>query len=330
MNIAEARTGLISFLGESWEKTQEMIRSSLSSDIELLDVTNQSILAHSGKQMRPMLSLLAASVCSKGRLNDDSCRYAAAAEVLHNATLLHDDVADDSLERRGVPTVYSTLGGTASVLVGDFWLVGAVNLVLESSDSNEVVKMFAKTMQHLAEGEMLQLQKAEFGDMTEEDYLRVIYCKTATLFETACVAGAISVKAAPDLTEAVKEFARCLGMAFQIKDDMLDYCGDELLGKPVGVDLKERKITLPLLGAMKNVNAETRANLRKMVCGVETCPDNVGFIRDFVLSNGGIEYSEIRMNEFLDKAVAALEVFPDCRAKDYLVWSARFVGDRRL
>lgn len=330
MNIGEVRTELISFLGDRWNETQGLIRQSLSSDIELLDVTNKSILAHSGKQMRPMLSLLTASACSGGRISDESCRYAAAVELLHNATLLHDDVADDSLERRGVPTVYSTLGGTASVLVGDFWLVGAVNLVLESEDSDEVVRMFAKTMQRLAEGEMLQLQKAEYGDTTEEDYLKIIYCKTATLFETSCVSGAISVNADATLTDAAREYAKCLGMAFQIKDDMLDYCGDECLGKPVGVDIRERKITLPLLGAMQNADAGTQSKLRKMVCEVDRCPDNVRYIQDFVLSNGGMEYAQARANGFLDKAVEALSVFPESRAKAYLEWSARFAGDRKL
>lgn len=330
MNIGDVRSELISFLGEHWDKTQEFIHRSLSSDIELLDVTNKSILAHSGKQLRPILSLLTASAFSGGHLNDDSCRYAAAVELLHNATLLHDDVADDSLERRGAPTVYSALGGTASVLVGDYWLVSSVNMVLESDDSHEVVRMFAKTLKRLAEGEMLQLQKAGSGDTTLDEYLRIIYCKTASLFETACLSGAISVNATMPQKEAAGEYARCLGMAFQIKDDMLDYCGSELLGKPVGVDIKEKKITLPLLGAMMNVDGGTQAELRKMVCEVDKYPENVKVIQDFVRSNGGMEYAQARADEFLDKAVAALSMFPHSRAKDYLIWSARFAGDRKI
>lgn len=330
MNIGEVRKELISFLGEYWDRTQDFIVRSLASDIELLDETNKSILANSGKQMRPMLSLLTASACSGGKITEDSCRYAAAVELLHNATLLHDDVADDSLERRGVPTVYSTLGGTASVLIGDFWLVRSVNLVLESGDSEEMVRMFARTMQRLAEGEMLQLQKAESGDTTEEEYLKIIYCKTASLFETTCVSGAVSVNADSALTKAASEYARCLGMAFQIKDDMLDYSGGELLGKPVGVDIRERKITLPLLGAMMNAGAGAQAELRKMIREVEVHPEHVGYIQKFVLSNGGMEYAQSRADEFLDKAVEALEAFPDSRAKEYLVWSARFAGDRKL
>lgn len=330
MTIGEKRSELIDFLGDSWSKTQKMISRSLESDIELLDVTNKSILAHSGKQMRPMLSLLTAGACSGGHINEDSCRFAAAVELLHNATLLHDDVADDSLERRGVPTVYSTLGGRASVLVGDFWLVQAVNLVLESKDSEGVVRMFAKTMQHLAEGEMLQLQKAENGDTTEEDYLKIIYCKTASLFETACVSAAISVGASPALIEVARSFAVCLGIAFQITDDILDYCGDERLGKPVGVDIRERKITLPLLGALMNADAGTRAEVRKMVCEVEDNPDNVKAIQDFVLSNGGVEYSQRKADEYLDKAVGALAPLPSSKAKDYLEWCARFAGHRKI
>lgn len=330
MNIGEVRKELISFLGGYWDRTQDFIVRALASDIELLDETNKSILAHSGKQMRPMLCLLTASACSGGKINEDSCRYAAAVELLHNATLLHDDVADDSLERRGVPTVYSTLGGTASVLVGDFWLVRSVNLVLESGNSEEMVRMFARTMQRLAEGEMLQLQKAEYGDTTEEEYLKIIYCKTASLFETACVSGAVSVNADAALTRAASEYARWLGMAFQIKDDMLDYSGGELLGKSVGVDIRERKITLPLLGAMMNAGADAQAELRKMVREVESHPESVGYIQKFVLSNGGMEYAQSRADEFLNKAIEVLEAFPDSRAKEYLVWSARFASDRKL
>ena len=171
------------FLGQDWKDTDALIRSSLESDISLLNATNKAILDHSGKQLRPIVSLLVARACGGGRVNADSVRYAAAAELLHNATLLHDDVADSSCERRGAPTVMAILGGPASVLLGDFWLVKALeNILASSANCNEVIRIFAGTLSSLAEGEMLQLQKASSGDTVEEDYYRIIYSKTASLF----------------------------------------------------------------------------------------------------------------------------------------------------
>ena len=151
-------------------RVDSVIGASLASDIDLLDKTNKSILSHSGKKLRPVLSLLSARACSGGFLTDDTVRYAAAAELLHNATLLHDDVADDSRQRRGMPTVMSLLGGRASVLLGDFWLVKAMENILKGDNSSsQVIRIFAKTLSDLAEGELLQLQKAETGDTTELD-----------------------------------------------------------------------------------------------------------------------------------------------------------------
>ena len=169
------------FLGQDWIAVQKRIASALQSDIALLNVTNESILSHSGKQMRPMLALIIARACSAGnRASDATVRYAAASELLHNATLLHDDVADESDQRRGVPTIMSLMGPSVSVLVGDYWLVKAVELVLEASgDDMRVIRLFSKTLSDLAEGEMLQLQKAKSGDTDENDYLRIIYNKTA-------------------------------------------------------------------------------------------------------------------------------------------------------
>ncbi len=200
------------FLGQDWKDTDALIRSSLESDISLLNATNKAILDHSGKQLRPIVSLLVARACGGGRVNADSVRYAAAAELLHNATLLHDDVADSSCERRGAPTVMAILGGPASVLLGDFWLVKALeNILASSANCNEVIRIFAGTLSSLAEGEMLQLQKASSGDTVEEDYYRIIYSKTASLFEAAFVSAAISVNAPADWIEAVRDYAVSLG-----------------------------------------------------------------------------------------------------------------------
>ena len=173
-----------SFLGDDWKKVLEKIDEQLGSDIEVLDSTNRQILSHSGKQLRPMLSLLVARACSAGRITEASVCYAAASELLHNATLLHDDVADSSDERRGVPTIRSVMGASVSVLVGDYWLVKAMECILSCHTSldGRVIRLFSRTLSDLAEGEMLQLQKAWSCYKNEEDYMRIIFNKTATLF----------------------------------------------------------------------------------------------------------------------------------------------------
>lgn len=324
-------------LGQDWVRAMEMIRMSLKSDIRLLDSTNEAILSSGGKQLRPMISLLvsrALAPCGEARgqgglLPEDSVRFAAAAELLHNATLLHDDVADSSPERRGAPTVMSLLGGPASVLIGDYWLVRAMDNILSSSSyGNIVIRIFAKTLSDLAEGEMLQLQKAESGDTTEEDYSRIIYSKTASLFEATGVSAAISVGAPDEMVEAVREYCVSLGMAFQIRDDMFDYSEGLEIGKPIGADLDERKITLPLLGALKSAGKEEEARIREMIVGIPSNPEYKSEVRDFVMSRGGLSYAEARLLEYSEKATSALGIFPESAEKDYLVKIARFTATR--
>ena len=317
------------FLGEDWIGTDRLIRSSLESDIDLLNITNNAILSHGGKQMRPIISLLIARACSGGRTTGDSIRFAAASELLHNATLLHDDVADSSKERRGVPTVMSLLGGPASVLIGDYWLVKAMENILASPSYGErVIRIFAKTLSDLAEGEMLQLQKASSGDTDEDDYYRIIYSKTASLFEATGVSAAISVGSSETMLEAARDYCVSLGMAFQIKDDILDYCGDERLGKPIGVDLEEQKITLPLLGALKDVDDTEAASVRKAVAGISDHPELKATVRDFVFSHHGDAYASSRLDEYVGKAVRALDAFPQSKEKDYLVSIAAYTAKR--
>jgi len=322
------RSEVLKYLGGSWTRTMELVRGSLSSDISLLSSTNSSILSHSGKQLRPMLCLLMARACGNGQTNSDSECYAAASELLHNATLLHDDVADKSAMRRGFPTVASLLGPSVAVLVGDFWLARAVELVIATQHRDSVVKLFSKTLTDLSEGEMLQLQKAGEGDTTEEDYYRIIYCKTGSLFSASCVSGAISVGADDFFRNAASNYACAMGKAFQIKDDILDYAGKEELGKPTGADLLERKITLPLLGAM--YNASGSGYVREMVKNIPSHPEYVASIREFVFSNGGIEYASAKLDEFVGDALAALEVLPDSRDRDFLEEIARYNSSRTI
>ncbi len=323
------RKVILDYLGDDWVRTGALIRSSLDSDIDLLNWTNAFILDHGGKQLRPMLSLLMARACSDGPLPDDSIRFAAATELLHNATLLHDDVADGSMMRRGAPTVASLLDPSHSVLVGDYWLVKAVNLVLDA-DRNmlEVVRLFAETLSFLAEGEMLQLQKASSADTTEDDYLRIIHDKTGSLFETACLSAAISVGASPEARQAAGEYARNLGLAFQIKDDILDYAGGDI-GKPVGVDIREGKITLPLLGALESVDGAEQTRIREKVRQVSDHPEYIGEIMDFVKEHDGIGYAQERLLTLSACAKDSLAPLQDGPAKDFLAALAAFTVERK-
>ena len=319
------------YLGNDWVAVQKHITSALRSDIDLLNATNDSILSHSGKQLRPLLAVLFARACNPAlaALPASSAGYAAASELLHNATLLHDDVADDSHQRRGVPTIMSLMGPSVSVLVGDYWLVKAMELILDGSgDDTTVIRLFSRTLSDLAEGEMLQLQKAQSGDTDEQDYLRIIYNKTASLFEAACVSAAISVNASAEYEKAAKEYAVALGLAFQIKDDILDYAGTDSVGKPLGVDILEQKITMPLLGAFASVSSDEEARVRKMVRDIVDRPEYRDEIVTFVKTCGGLEYAVNQLNKYVDKAVEALSVLPDSKEKEMLVELAHFTARR--
>ena len=323
------REAVISHLGSAWDETIALVRSSLETDIPLLRSANESILSHDGKQLRPMLCLLMARACSGGKTTSETVRYAAASELLHNATLFHDDVADGSDRRRGYPTALSMLGPRAAVLLGDFWLARAVETILSAGCREDVFKLFSKTLTDLSEGEMLQLGKAELADTTEEDYYRIIYCKTASLFEASCVTGAMSVHAGGKEVAAAREYSRALGIAFQIKDDILDYAGKEELGKPLGADLRERKITLPLLGALRST--PDQAHFRQMVRSLPFHPENIDVLRDFVFSSGGVEYAQARLDDYVDKALAALEGgLPASEDRALLEEIARYNSSRTL
>ena len=284
-------------------------------------------LQSGGKRIRPTLVLMAVQLF--GGDIEKCIKPAAAMEIFHNFTLLHDDVADDSTQRRGVPTIMSLMGPSVAVLIGDYWLVKALDLILSDASSDTVVlKIFSKTLSALAEGELLQLQKAQNGDTVEEDYLRIIYNKTASLFEAACVSGVLSVSAPGQYEVAAREYAVALGNAFQIQDDILDYDGTDSVGKPLGVDVLEQKITIPLLGALSNVSEQEQKRVRGLVNDIVGHPEYRDEIVTFVKENGGLEYSRMRLDEYVEKAVRALDVLPDSQEKAFLVELAYFTARR--
>lgn len=325
MDIKDVKT----YLADSLSRVEGIMSNCLRSDISLLDATNRSLMERSGKMLRPMLCLLVSGACSGCGPTPDSEKFAAATELLHNATLLHDDVVDSGGERRGKPTVMSILGSPASVLIGDFWLVKAMDTIFSAGKCGDVIiRIFAKTLSDLAEGEMLQLQKTGSCDTTEADYLRIIYCKTASLFEAAAISGALSVGADETLLEAVRSYARNLGIAFQIRDDMLDYSSSDNLGKPSGVDILEQKITMPLLAALSSVSSEEASSIREKVSEVIETPSVAEDIKKFVSDHDGLSLARKKLEGFISEAIKSLSSLPSSKEKSYLAFLAEYVGGR--
>ena len=321
-----SRQDIVSYLGTDWDRTMALIRSHLHSDVSLLEETNSQILAGGGKMLRPMVALLVAKAIAEP--TEDSIRYAAVTELLHNATLIHDDVADESTERRGRPTLSALLGPGTAVLVGDYWLARAVDLVVDTEHRDAAIRRFARTLTDLAEGEMLQLEKADSCDTSEEDYLRIIRCKTASLFCAAAESAAVSVDASPAQMEAAVAYGTALGIAFQIKDDILDYAGTDALGKPLGMDLRERKITLPLLAALEGSPQE--AQIRAMVREIPARPENRERICRFVQEREGTLLAARCLDVWIARAERALDAFPPGPSREYLVQIARFNQFRQI
>ena len=322
---------ILAYLKPGLEHVNSFIDAALRSDIELLDSTNRSLREHPGKMMRPILALLVAEAAGAATPPpEDTYRYAAATELLHNATLLHDDVVDGATERRGMPTVASLLGGSAAVLIGDYWLQKCLRLILGARrETDRVLRLFAQTLGHLTEGELLQMQKATSGDTTQADYLRIIYGKTASLFESTALSAAISVGAEESVVRAMGDFAVQLGLAFQIKDDIFDYSdAAEALGKPVGIDLLEQKITQPLLCALEQVSPEEQKRIRGLVARIADDPSLAAEVSAFVKEHNGVSLAVTEMEKHVEMGISYLHVLPESKDKEYLEKLARFVGQR--
>ena len=319
---------LHSFLAPGLDRVETLIGESLGSDIALLDSLNRKLRERPGKMLRPMLALLVAGAA--GGVTESTYSYAAATELLHNATLLHDDVVDGAGERRGAPTLSSLLGPGKAVLVGDYWLVRCMQVVLGAqARPDHVLRLYSRTLAHLAEGELLQLEKSALADTTEADYLRIIYGKTASLFEATALAAAISAGADDTVTEVMGRFARLVGTAFQIKDDIFDYSDPaDAPGKPVGTDLKEQKITQPLLSALETVSPEEAASVRSAVASIAARPELAAEVRRFVLSHDGPARASAVMEGYIREALSCLDILPESEEKRHLALLAGYIGSR--
>ncbi len=299
----------------------------LKSDIRLVEFAIRFILSQKGKKIRPLLVLLSAKI--SGGVEDRSFRGASLVELLHTATLIHDDVVDKASKRRGLPSLNKIWGNKISVLVGDFLLSKGLMISVENNDF-DFLKTITNTVKKMSEGELLQIYKAKKLDIDEETYFKIISYKTASLIATCCEIGARSTTNDPEKIDALRNYGEFIGIAFQIQDDILDFIGKtKIFGKIQGVDLKEKKITLPLIYALNNSNkVDSKTIIRTIQKGVKE--DEIEKIISFVVSNGGIDYSKNVAGQFTQKAKDSLDIFEESESKAALIKLVDFVVNREL
>jgi octaprenyl-diphosphate synthase len=290
------------------DQFEEVFRDAMRSKVPLLDKVTQYIVKTKGKQMRPLFVLLSASIC--GEINDSTLRAATLIELLHTATLVHDDVVDDSNERRGFFSINALWKNKIAVLVGDYLLSRGMMLALSNKDF-ELLCIVSNAVQEMSEGELLQIEKARRLDIEESVYFDIIRKKTASLIASCCAVGAASVNANEEMIEKMKNFGTYVGIAFQIKDDIFDYESSRKAGKPTGIDIKERKMTLPLIYTLNNSSRSEKRALINIVKNHSTDPHKVDLLIQKVKQAGGIDYAEKRMQEYIDKAQQIILEFPN-------------------
>lgn len=313
-------------IAENMEIFEEKFRDAMKSSVPLLDKITNYIVKRKGKQIRPMFVFLSAKCL--GEINDSTYRAAALIELLHTATLVHDDVVDDSNERRGFFSVNALWKNKIAVLIGDFLLSKGLLLSLENSDF-ALLKEVSNAVREMSEGELLQIEKARRLDITEEIYFDIITKKTAALVAACCACGAISVNADKQITERFREFGVLTGIAFQIKDDLFDFGTDELIGKPTGIDIKEKKMTLPLIYALSNSTWQEKRRIINIVKNHNNESEQVKKVINFVIAKGGLEYANTVMNTYKDKALALLKEIPASTSKDSLEALIKYSIERK-
>jgi len=304
----------------------ELFRKSIKSNVGLVDLVTRYILKQKGKKIRPLLVLLSADVA--GGITERSYRGATLVEMLHTATLIHDDVVDSADKRRGLPSINAIWKNKVAVLMGDYLLSRGLMVAVENSDF-DFLGIITKAVKRMSEGELLQINKTRKLDIDEETYFRIISDKTASLLSTCCEIGAVSACDSQEKQKAMRNFGENLGIAFQIRDDILDYVGkSSIIGKPLGGDIKDKKITLPLIFALKNSDKKTSDQILKEIKKGTDKKDVAGII-GFVKKNKGIEYAEKKAVEFSAKANDALNIFPSSESKEALENLIQFILNRK-
>lgn len=306
---------------------EQKFYESMRSNVSLLDKVTRFIVTTKGKQMRPMFVFLCAKLA--GDVNEKSFRGASMIELIHTATLVHDDVVDESFKRRNFFSINALWKNKIAVLVGDYLLSKAVLLSTDHKDY-DLLAVVSRTIREMAEGELLQLEKARKLDITEEVYFEIIRQKTATLIAACCEIGILSTSSDEKLAQKMMEFGTYTGMAFQIKDDLFDYLTSNIIGKPVGIDIKEKKMTLPLIHALKIASPTDRSYYLNTVKRYNTDNKRVKELIGFVKESGGLDYAISVMKAYQQKAKDILETFPDSEAKTSLGLMLDYVIERKF
>ena len=307
------------------EEFEGRFRSAMRSEVALLDKITRYIVKRKGKQMRPMFVFLTAKALDS--TNDKTYRAAALIELLHTATLVHDDVVDDAEKRRGFFSINALWKNKVAVLVGDYLLSRGLLLSVKHKDYR-MLEITSDAVQQMSEGELLQMEKARKLDIDEEVYFDIIRKKTASLIASCCASGAASVSEDDDLIEKMRQFGELVGIAFQIRDDLFDYGSSDKIGKPTGIDIKEKKMTLPLIYALNNCNSEDKRMIINTVKNYNTDSDRVAKVIGIVKDSGGIEYATQHMHEYRDKALNLLKDLPENEARTSLQDLVNYVIDR--
>jgi octaprenyl-diphosphate synthase len=294
---------------------ESKFKDSMKSSVPLLDKITNYIVKRKGKQLRPMFVFLSAQTV--GAINESTYRAAALIELLHTATLVHDDVVDDSNERRGFFSVNAIWKNKIAVLIGDFLLSRGLLLSLDNDDFH-LLKIVSTAVKEMSEGELLQIEKARRLDISEEIYYEIIRQKTASLVAACCASGAASVTEDKNTIAKFKEFGILTGMAFQIKDDLFDFGSSEEIGKPTGIDIKEKKMTLPLIYALNQSSWLEKRKIINIIKNHNTDSNKVKVVIDFVIAKGGIAYAEKIMMDYKNKALTLLKDFPESASRNSL------------
>ncbi|NAS29454.1 polyprenyl synthetase family protein [Flavobacteriaceae bacterium R38] len=312
---------------DEMELFEKKFYDSMSSKVALLNRITHYIVNRKGKQMRPMFVFLVAKMISNGKVNERTYRGASVIELIHTATLVHDDVVDDSNRRRGFFSINALWKNKIAVLVGDYLLSKGLLLSIDNGDF-DLLKIISVAVREMSEGELLQIEKARRLDITEDVYYEIIRQKTATLIASCCALGAGSVKPESEEVQKMRKFGELIGMAFQIKDDLFDY-GDARIGKPTGIDIKEQKMTLPLIYTLNHVSQKEKNWLINSVKNHNKDKKRVKEVIALVKEKGGLTYAEQKMKAFQQEALTILSDYPDSSYKNALELMVNYVIDRK-
>jgi octaprenyl-diphosphate synthase len=312
-------------IGEELSAFEKKFAEAVRSQTPLLDRVMKYIIKRKGKQLRPMFVFLSAKL--HGQINESTYRAAALVELLHTATLVHDDVVDDSLERRGFFSINAIWKNKIAVLVGDYLLSKGLLLSTDNNDF-EHLRILSEAVKQMSEGELLQIEKSRNLNLKEDIYFEIIRNKTASLLSSACAVGAWTTSKNEVVRDKMKLFGEKVGIAFQIKDDLFDY-GSEDIGKPTGNDIKEKKLTLPLIYTLNTITATKKRELIYIIKNENKDAAKVKYVIDTVVASGGIQYASEKMNNYRDEALSILHEFEDNEVRKALEELVRYTTDRK-